>query len=160
MGMWTLFAASFRKNLTSVFGLDEAAAQAVTKKAKGRYKEIIADLPEFEKADRFKMNIVNCAMLGAFVLSMPKRPDVQKLTTYYERARMTPACLWLRVCSLQGPICAGCFMRLLAGTGGRRRKSLLLGQACLSLLMSCIRHWLSSTRSEAFWREMQQQMVM
>ena len=94
MGMWTLFAASFRKNLTSIFGLDEAAAQAVTKKAKGRYKEIIADLPEFEKADRFKMNIVNCAMLGAFVLSMPKRPDVQKLTTYYERAMMTPAMKW------------------------------------------------------------------
>lgn len=47
-----------------------------------------------------------------------------------------------------------------AGTGSRKRKSLLLGQACLSLLMSCIRHWLSSTRSGAFWRGMQRQMVM
>ena len=38
---------------------------------KAVYKAIIADLPEFEKADRFKMNIVNCAMLGAFILSTP-----------------------------------------------------------------------------------------
>lgn len=94
MGMWALFAASFRKNLISIFGLDEAAARAVAKKAKGRYREIIAELPEFEKADRFKMNIVNCAMIGAFTLSMPKRPDVQTLTTYYERAMMTPAMKW------------------------------------------------------------------
>ena len=28
-------------------------------------------LPEFEKADRFKRNIVNCAMIGAFILSTP-----------------------------------------------------------------------------------------
>ena len=38
---------------------------------KAVYKAIIADLPKFEKADRFKMNIVNCAMIGAFILSMP-----------------------------------------------------------------------------------------
>ena len=41
-------------------------------------------LPEFEKADRFKMNIVNCALLGAFVLSMPERPDVERLTDFFE----------------------------------------------------------------------------
>ena len=81
-------------------------------------------------------------------------------TFWYLRARMTPACLWLRACSLQGRICAGCFTRLPAGTGSRRRKSLLLGQACLSLLTSCVRHWLLSTRSEAFWRGMERQMVM
>ena len=39
-------------------------------------------LPEFEKAGRFKMNIVNCALLGALVLSMPERPDVERLTTF------------------------------------------------------------------------------
>ena len=36
------------------------------------------------------MNIVNCAMLCAFILSMPKRPDVETLTEYYEAAMMTP----------------------------------------------------------------------
>ena len=57
MGMWALFAGSFQKQLTAVFGYDADAAQAITKKAKPKYKAIIADLPEFEKADRFKMNI-------------------------------------------------------------------------------------------------------
>ena len=71
MGMWALFADSFQKQLTAVFGYDADAAQAITKKTKPKYKAIIADLPEFEKADRFKMNIVNCAIIGAFILSMP-----------------------------------------------------------------------------------------
>ena len=88
-GMWTLFAASFRRQLTEVFGYDAAAARAIAKKAKPKYKEIIADLPEFEKADRFKMNLVNCALLGAFILSMPTRPDVERLTDYYAKAMMT-----------------------------------------------------------------------
>ena len=26
------------------------------------------------------MNLVNCAMIGAFILSMPERPDVERLT--------------------------------------------------------------------------------
>ena len=64
-------AGSFQKQLTAVFGYDADAAKAITKKAKPKYKAIIADLPEFEKADRFKMNIVNCAMIGAFTLSIP-----------------------------------------------------------------------------------------
>ena len=89
MGMWALFSASFRKQLTVVFGYDVNTAKAVTKDAKPKYKEIIADLPEFEKNDRFKMNIVNCAMLGAFILSMPKRPNVERLTVYYADAMMT-----------------------------------------------------------------------
>ena len=71
IGMWTLFAPSFRNQLTAVFGYGTNTAKAITKKAKPKYKAIIADLREFEKADRFKMNIVNCAMIGAFILSMP-----------------------------------------------------------------------------------------
>lgn len=63
-------------------------------KAKPRYKEIIAGLPEFEKSDRFKMNIVNCALLCAFVLGMPKRPEVKRLTAYYAGSMMIPAMKW------------------------------------------------------------------
>ena len=37
------------------------------------------------------MNIVSCAMLAAFILSMPERPDVERLREYYERSMMTPA---------------------------------------------------------------------
>ena len=40
------------------------------------------------------MNIVNCAMPGAFILSMPQRPDVQRLTTYYADAMMTKPMRW------------------------------------------------------------------
>lgn len=94
MGMWALFAGSFRKQLTAVFGCDAATAKAVAKKAKPKYREIIADLPEFEKGDRFRMNIVNCAMLGAFILSMPARPDVGRLTVYYADAMMTKPMKW------------------------------------------------------------------
>ena len=94
MGMWTLFAPSFRKQLTAVLGYGANAAKAITKQAKPTYKEIIAGLPEFEKGDRFKMNLVNCAMIGAFILSMPERPDVERLTVYYANAMMTKPMKW------------------------------------------------------------------
>ena len=64
-GMWTMFAGSFQKQLTAVFGYDADTVKAIAKIAKPKYREIISELPEFEKADRFKMNIVNCAMIGA-----------------------------------------------------------------------------------------------
>ena len=92
MGMWTLFASSFRSHLETVFGMEHAAAKAVTRKAAAQYRGLIRDLPAFEREDRFQMNIVNCAMLCAFVLSMPERPDVQTLTDYYAASMMTPPC--------------------------------------------------------------------
>ena len=94
MGMWALFAGSFRKNLESIFGLSAAASKEVEEKAKVKYRELISRLPEFEKADRFKMNAVNCALLGAFVLNMPERPKVEPLTEYYASSMMTPAMKW------------------------------------------------------------------
>ena len=90
-GMWAVFAASFRKNLTAIFGLDGKTARTVTANAKQTYAQILKELPDFEKSDRFLMNIVSCAMLAAFVLSMPERPDVTRLTSYYEQSMMTPA---------------------------------------------------------------------
>ena len=87
-GMWALFAGSFQKQLTTVLGYDAATARAITKNAKPQYRQIIRRLSEFEKADRFKMNIVNCAMLGAFILSMPQRPEVDRMTDYYARSMM------------------------------------------------------------------------
>ena len=93
-GMWALFGTSFRKQLTDVLGYDPAVAKAVARAAKPKYKEIIADLPSFEKGDRFQMNLVNCALLGAFVLSMPKRPTVEALTDYYAKSMMTKPMRW------------------------------------------------------------------
>ena len=94
MGMWALFEGSFREQLTAVFGYDADTAREIERKAKPKYKEIIRDLPEFEKADRFKMNIVNSAILGAFILSMPQRPEVEPLTEYYAKAMMTKPMKW------------------------------------------------------------------
>ncbi len=94
MAMWAVFAKSFQTQLTAVLGYDAATAKQITKSAKLKYKEIIAKLPEFEKADRFQLNIIGCAMLGAFVLCMPKRPDTEALTVYYENAQMTPLMQW------------------------------------------------------------------
>lgn len=92
--MWLLFAGSFRRNLTEVFDLPPETAKAVTAAAKKKYRAIIARLPEFEKGDRFRMNIVNCAMLASFLLNMPERPDVERLTEYYARAMMTGPMRW------------------------------------------------------------------
>ena len=94
MAMWAVFARSFQTQLTAVLGYDAATAKQITKTAKPKYKEIIAKLPEFEKGDRFQLNIIGCAMLGAFVLCMPKRPDTEALTVYYENAQMTPLMKW------------------------------------------------------------------
>ncbi|MBR3473765.1 MAG: L-2-amino-thiazoline-4-carboxylic acid hydrolase [Oscillospiraceae bacterium] len=88
-GMWALFVGSFRSKLTEVLGYDRPAAAEITRKARGKFRELIGKLPDFEKGDRFQMNIVSCAMLAAFVLSMPKRPDVDELTAYYAAAMMT-----------------------------------------------------------------------
>ena len=94
MGMWTLFAPSFQKQLTAVFGYGTNTAKAITKKAKFEYRRIIDGLPEFEKGDRFKMNLVNCAMIGAFILSMPQRPDVDRLTDSYANSMMPTPMQW------------------------------------------------------------------
>lgn len=94
LGMWRLFAASFEKNMVSVLGLDAGAAKAIRLKAKPKYREIIAKLPDFEKGDRFRMNIVNCAMLAAFYLNMEPKPAVEQMTAYYRAAMMTAPMKW------------------------------------------------------------------
>ena len=94
MGMWAVFHHSFTQHLTTELGLTTQQAKAVETLAKSEYQRIIARLPEFEKGDRFLANSVNCAMLCAYVLSMPKRPETGPLTDYYAAAMMTPAMNW------------------------------------------------------------------
>ena len=93
-GMWMLFSGSFQKQLVETLGYDPAAARQIAKKAKPRYQAIIADLPEFEKDDRFQMNVVNCALLGVFALSCLERPKVEPLTDYYAKVMMTKPMAW------------------------------------------------------------------
>ena len=94
LGVWVMFVKSFRTQLTAVLGYDPDTARAIARKAGPKYREIIAGLPEFEKGDRFQMNIVGCAMLGAFILSMPRRPEVGELTEFYAQAMMTKSMRW------------------------------------------------------------------
>ena len=87
-GMWLLFHRSFRQKMVTVLGFSEEEATKTERKALPKYREIIAGLPIFEKGDRFKMNIVNCAMLAAFYLNMMRKPTLAQMTEYYEKAMM------------------------------------------------------------------------
>ena len=99
-GMWLVFGKSFERNLTSVLGVEQKDARKIRKKAKRKYKDIIESLPEFEREDVFKMNIVNCAMLSAFFLNMNQRPSVEDATEYYAKAMMTRPMMWF--CRMSG----------------------------------------------------------
>lgn len=94
LGMWLLFRRSFRDNLDKVLGLGEEEAERIAKLAKPEHRRIILSLPEFEKGDRFKMNIVNCAMFAAFYLQMPDKPDTDTLAEYYNKSMMTAPMRW------------------------------------------------------------------
>ena len=89
-GMWMLLKGSFEKNLIKDFGLTKDEAKKVRLKAKPKYRSIIEALPEFEKEDRFKTNIVNCAMLISFLTDLPQKPELNDVTRYYEDAMTTP----------------------------------------------------------------------
>ena len=93
-GMWLIFGGSFRKNLTNVLGYDKEKAKNLTKKAKSEYKRIIGGLPDFEKGDRFKMNIVSCAQFAAFYLQLKDKPTLEKATEYYNKSMMTKPMKW------------------------------------------------------------------
>lgn len=93
-GMWILFVGSFKRNLIDILGFTKQEASDVTAKAKIKYKAIIDSLPEFEKEDRFKMNIVSCAMLASFILNMSEKPDVDKMADYYRESMLISAARW------------------------------------------------------------------
>ena len=99
-GMWALYKKSFGNNLVSVLGFSNREAAEITARAKPEYKKIIAKLPEFEKADRFKMNIVNCALLAAFIMNMNEKPDVDRLADYYAKSLMNKPTVWF--CRMEG----------------------------------------------------------
>lgn len=88
-GMWMLFRRSFQRNLTEVLNIDRPAASRITNCAKEKYREIIGNLPDFEKGDRFVVNIVNCAMFAAFCLEMKKKPSPEQMTVYYRESMTT-----------------------------------------------------------------------
>ena len=98
--MWILYNKSFKNKLISVIGYTKDEAKEIKKKAKIKYKEIINKLPEFEKGDRFKMNIISCAMFASFVLNMNAKPNIEDLTNWYREGMMNAPTIWF--CKMQG----------------------------------------------------------
>ena len=58
-GMWTMFAGSFQKQLTVVFGYDVDTAKAITTKAKPKYRESISALPDIEEGARSRRTVID-----------------------------------------------------------------------------------------------------
>lgn len=82
--MWTGFKGTFKKQLSESF--DEQNPAKVMKKARKKYREILSEVDEFEKGDRFLMNILSCAMLSAVLLSVEKKYSEEEVRVYYRRA--------------------------------------------------------------------------
>lgn len=94
LGMWLLYKKSFTTQLIKVVGLSKIEAKNVKTSAKTLYKDIIRKIPEFEKGDIFKMNIVNCALFSSFYLNLKEKPSLDVMTEYYQEAMGNWATKW------------------------------------------------------------------
>ena len=82
--MWTVYKGTFKKQLSET--LREENPKDVMKSAHKKYKEILSDIDEFEKGDRFLINILSCAMLAAVLLSVKNKYTVEEVRLYYRKA--------------------------------------------------------------------------
>ena len=82
--MWACYKGTFKKQLFETFR--EENPSAVMKFAHKKYKEILAGVNEFEKGDRFIINILSCAMLSAVLLSVKKKYTKEEVRVYYRKA--------------------------------------------------------------------------
>ena len=74
--MWTCYKSSFKKCLTTV--LNESNPALVMKEAHKKYKEILSNVPQFDKNDRFIINILNCALLSSVLLSLENKYSLKE----------------------------------------------------------------------------------
>lgn len=81
--MWRVFAPNFKKQLNTI---SSENTKKVMNTAHKKYKEILADIQEFDKDDRFILNILSASMLAAVYLSLDNKPDVGALTDYYAKS--------------------------------------------------------------------------
>ena len=82
--MWTCYKSSFKKCLTTV--LNESNPALVMKEAHKKYKEILSNVPQFDKNDRFIINILNCALLSSVLLSLENKYSLEEIRKYYQTA--------------------------------------------------------------------------
>ena len=82
--MWAGYKGTFKKHLSAT--LSEENPREVMKAAHKEYKKILGRIPEFDKGDRFLINIVSCALLSAVLLSVKNKYSVEEVRAYYRNA--------------------------------------------------------------------------
>lgn len=82
--MWSVYKGTFTKQLTET--LDESDPKGVMKRAHAKYKEILSDVTEFDKGDKFVINILSCAMLSAVLLTVDNKYSVEDVRVFYRKA--------------------------------------------------------------------------
>ncbi len=93
-GMWVLYKKSFTNAMVTELGYSKSKSAEIMRNAKPKYIEIIDKLPEFEKVDQFKMNIVNCALFAAVLLNIDEKPSMEALTKFYATGIMNLPTKW------------------------------------------------------------------
>lgn len=78
--MWKVFRGSFTRELPCI---TKEAPEPLMKRSYRRYRKILTSIPEFEKGDRFFVNILSASMLSAVLL---ERPPVKAVEGYYHNA--------------------------------------------------------------------------
>ena len=91
-GMWTVFRPTFEREL---YRMSKADAPSVMDRAAVRYQEILQPIPEFEKGDRFLLNILSAAMLAAVYLELPEKPALDQVEDFYHHAMTDNAAMKL-----------------------------------------------------------------
>ena len=81
--MWSIFSITFERELHR---MSDADAKSVMKRSAVRYRKILQPIPEFEKGDRFLINILSAAMLAAVYLELPEKPDAKQVEDFYHHA--------------------------------------------------------------------------
>lgn len=83
-GMWFLYRGSFQRALQTV--LKEPDPASVMRKAHREYRAILERVDEFDRGDKFVVNILSCAMLAAVLQNETLPCDVETVRRYYEAA--------------------------------------------------------------------------
>lgn len=81
--IWFVFRGSFQKQLPSI---TQQNPRLLMRKAKKAYRTVLHTIPEFDKGDRFLVNILSASMLAAVYLNLLKRPNLSAMTSYYHNA--------------------------------------------------------------------------
>jgi len=82
--MWAGYKGTFKKHLSQT--LSEPDPEGVMKAAHKKYKEILASVTEFDKGDRFIINIISCAMLSSILLTVKNKYSVEQIRLYYRNS--------------------------------------------------------------------------